>query len=280
MVASIPVGGRPGSVEVGFDSAWVVNLDDDTVTRVDLQTRAATKTIRVSVGTNDLAAGEGAVWLSNPFDLTVQRIDPEFSRVTDTIELEPLVDDGTRTLVGRDRCGIGSRLGGRSSELYRIDPTGGTGPRGHHGDRAGIRDGPHGRRRGHDRRVDNRAGGRVPLRPCDQSSGVRAVGRPRYRRRILPRRERHRDRRGHRLGRAAGPGSRRAHLRAGRWRSKGRSRCQGHRSLSPWQAGRSGRPWATPATCYGSTCGQERQYLGCTSASTRPVSLPVAGYCG
>ena len=111
VVSATQVGQRPGPVEVGDGAAWVVDLDDDTVSRVNLETREVKK-IRVGVGTNDVTFGEGAVWVLNPTNLTVQRIDPEFSRVTDTIAVESdgrTTADQARSPPEREQSGLSLR---------------------------------------------------------------------------------------------------------------------------------------------------------------------------
>ncbi len=127
IVASIPVGGRPGPVEVGFGSAWVLNLDDDTVTRVDLQAKTVTKTISVGVGAADLTVGEDAVWVVVPVGGdAVQRLDPEFSAVTDTIALRigsstPFTPDPGANADGAIGAGAGAVWVAVGSGLFRVD---------------------------------------------------------------------------------------------------------------------------------------------------------------
>jgi YVTN family beta-propeller protein len=71
IVATIPVGSTPSRLAIGFDSVWVVNRDDKTVSRIDPKTRTVVKTIVLDGIPSDIAVGEGAVWV-----LTSARSDP------------------------------------------------------------------------------------------------------------------------------------------------------------------------------------------------------------
>ena len=73
----IKVGHNPQGLAKGFDSIWVVNGDDNTVTRLDEKTgRAIGKPIPVGADPRGIAVGPRAVWVSNSHDDTVSKIDP------------------------------------------------------------------------------------------------------------------------------------------------------------------------------------------------------------
>jgi DNA-binding beta-propeller fold protein YncE len=88
---SLNVGGQdPRAVAVSPDSLWVANYGDDTVTRIQIESKGATPTftpIRVGDGPVDVAFGDGAVWVVNQLDRTVSRIDAESGDVVATIAL-------------------------------------------------------------------------------------------------------------------------------------------------------------------------------------------------
>src|SRR5207244_3190442 len=65
VVASIPVGTRPGGVTYGSGSIWVANLDDKTVTRIDARKRQVVRAaIPVGASPDGVAAGYGSVWVA------------------------------------------------------------------------------------------------------------------------------------------------------------------------------------------------------------------------
>ena len=87
---ALNVGQDPRAVAVSSDSVWVANYGDDTITRLQIESKGATPTITdilVGDGPVDVAFGEGAVWVVNQLDRTVSRIDPESDDVVATIGL-------------------------------------------------------------------------------------------------------------------------------------------------------------------------------------------------
>jgi branched-chain amino acid transport system substrate-binding protein len=94
--ATIDVGGTPTSVAVGEGAAWVLNADDQTVTRVDGHTRAV-KTFGSGGVPTDLAAGAGALWVGNgkrtraqfigPVATSIVRVDPATTAVRAAVTL-------------------------------------------------------------------------------------------------------------------------------------------------------------------------------------------------
>ena len=94
--ATIDVGGTPTSVAVGEGAAWVLNADDQTITRVDERTRAV-KTFGSGGVPTDLAAGAGALWVGNgertraqfigPVATSIVRVDPSTTAVRAAVRL-------------------------------------------------------------------------------------------------------------------------------------------------------------------------------------------------
>ena len=94
--ATIDVGGTPTSVAVGEGATWVLNADDQTITRVDERTRAV-KTFGSGGVPTDLAAGAGALWVGNgkrtraqfigPVATSIVRVDPSTTAVRAAVTL-------------------------------------------------------------------------------------------------------------------------------------------------------------------------------------------------
>ncbi len=83
---TVLVGARPVAMAASAGSLWVANLDDETVTRVDLSSRQAARTIPVGNAPTALAASKSSVWVAAGDD-DVSRIDPRYDRVTSTRSL-------------------------------------------------------------------------------------------------------------------------------------------------------------------------------------------------
>jgi branched-chain amino acid transport system substrate-binding protein len=100
VAASFPMGGTPTAVAVGVGAAWVLNADDETITRIDLGTHARQvfATAGIPVG---LATGDRSLWVANgksfsgagsslaALPSTVVRIDPSSLAVLATVRLPP-----------------------------------------------------------------------------------------------------------------------------------------------------------------------------------------------
>jgi YVTN family beta-propeller protein len=82
IVAQIPVGIRPGPVALGADAAWVGNVDDRTLTKIDPIARSAVATISLERRTpTGIAVGLGAVWVAHGLRGELSRVDPQFGEV-------------------------------------------------------------------------------------------------------------------------------------------------------------------------------------------------------
>jgi DNA-binding SARP family transcriptional activator/ABC-type branched-subunit amino acid transport system substrate-binding protein len=91
---TISFGTSPSSIAVGEGSVWVLDGDDQTVTKIDPETSRVQRVFSTSSRPVDIAAGAGAVWVGNggsgdlsEMPRSVSRIDPASSVVVDTIEL-------------------------------------------------------------------------------------------------------------------------------------------------------------------------------------------------
>jgi YVTN family beta-propeller protein len=86
-IKRIAVGGQPTDVAIGFGSAWVPCLGRNAVWRID----AATGKVEAIIPTGNeplaLAAGADAIWVTNQADGTVSRIDPHTNEVVKTIRI-------------------------------------------------------------------------------------------------------------------------------------------------------------------------------------------------
>jgi YVTN family beta-propeller protein len=82
VVGHVPVGSRPDGIDVGEGAVWVANLDDKTLSRVDPETRAVTRTVSLDGKTpTGLAVGFGAVWVAHGVLGTVSRVAPKYTGV-------------------------------------------------------------------------------------------------------------------------------------------------------------------------------------------------------
>jgi ABC-type transport system substrate-binding protein/class 3 adenylate cyclase len=82
IAATVPVGTRPVAMAKGRGSLWVANLDDKSVTRVDLASRKAVLAIPVSKAPTAVAADQEGVFVSAGDALS--KIDPRYNQVTET----------------------------------------------------------------------------------------------------------------------------------------------------------------------------------------------------
>ena len=82
----LPVGERPVAAVAAADSLWVANLDDHTVTRIDLSSRRILASIPIGGAPTALAATPGAVWVSDTTG-EISRIDPEYNSPVPTGQL-------------------------------------------------------------------------------------------------------------------------------------------------------------------------------------------------
>src|SRR6266542_4626360 len=63
-VAEVPVGATPAAVGVGGGASWVLNADDQAISRVDAETKDV-RALAIGATPTDLAAGAEGVWVGN-----------------------------------------------------------------------------------------------------------------------------------------------------------------------------------------------------------------------
>jgi DNA-binding SARP family transcriptional activator/ABC-type branched-subunit amino acid transport system substrate-binding protein len=135
VVAEVQVGRTPTSISIGEGAVWVLNADDQTITRVDPRTRAA-ESFGTGALPTDLAAGAGSVWVGNgtrrsplvghPVATSVARLDPSFGQVRQTIRLPG--QTGSLSNVIEDHIAVGGGavwVVNPNFTLSRIDPRAG-----------------------------------------------------------------------------------------------------------------------------------------------------------
>ena len=70
------VGGGPTAVLSAFESIWVANHSDGTVSRLEPSTGRVEATVSVGDGPNSIGAAAGSLWVANEFDDSITAIDP------------------------------------------------------------------------------------------------------------------------------------------------------------------------------------------------------------
>ena len=127
VVAAIPVGARPATVVFAHGALWVANLDDESVSRIEPQSRREAKRILTGFAPIGLAGDRDAVWAIGG-DGFVRRIDPFFNRVTRRIRtgrIGTVAGGGLMAgAVASTREAVWVLSGGFLSvpRLYRVDP--------------------------------------------------------------------------------------------------------------------------------------------------------------
>jgi YVTN family beta-propeller protein len=120
------VGTNPGPLafEPESRSLWVGNLDDESVTRLDLRPVRTGRTIAIGERPLGLAAGDGGVWVTTaprgrPY-VTARRIDARFDTARSPVRIEALAGQGSAGVaMGRRSLWVAPSLG----LLTRLDPT-------------------------------------------------------------------------------------------------------------------------------------------------------------
>jgi DNA-binding SARP family transcriptional activator/streptogramin lyase len=86
-IKRIRVGSQPTDIAVGLGSVWVPCLGGNAVWRIDAATGRVKAVIRTGKESLAVATGERWVWVTNQAAGTVSRIDPETNRIVETIRL-------------------------------------------------------------------------------------------------------------------------------------------------------------------------------------------------
>jgi ABC-type branched-subunit amino acid transport system substrate-binding protein len=120
----------PGNVAVGEGAAWVLNNEDETVSRIDPETKEVTKTFDTRGVPSELAVGGGALWVGTAggrdatnATVRVSRMDPDSGRVTSTVRLRG--DEGVYPVAGAPRIAVGAGgvwAANPDGSVSRIDP--------------------------------------------------------------------------------------------------------------------------------------------------------------
>jgi YVTN family beta-propeller protein len=87
LVKQVLVGSGPGRIASGAGAIWVVNVLDDTVSRVDPATSLVQQTIPVELDPTALAFGEGALWVTCSGTRSLLRINPETNTIVQHIRV-------------------------------------------------------------------------------------------------------------------------------------------------------------------------------------------------
>jgi YVTN family beta-propeller protein len=137
VVASVPVGTRPGTITFGSGSLWVANLDDQTVSRISPRTLSTSRTLPVSGPPTGLAASAHAVWVAESTpgtsSISVNPIDPQFDSLGPTTRLGNIEPGGPGAIAAQGSTvwaapssGLLARLdAGNGRVTQRIDPNSG-----------------------------------------------------------------------------------------------------------------------------------------------------------
>jgi YVTN family beta-propeller protein len=118
VVTAIPVGARPESIAVGGGSAWVANVDEKTLSQIDLRERSLKRNFPLPATPTALAYGFNAVWVVHGLLGTLSRVDPQYG-VNKTIPERTFV----RGVGGGVTTGVGSVwVTYHDSSVTRINP--------------------------------------------------------------------------------------------------------------------------------------------------------------
>ena len=81
ITTTVPVGARPVAIASAAGALWVANLDDQSVTRVDLSSHQAVRDLPIGGAPGALAATTSAVWVTDGTG-RLSEIDPQYNQVT------------------------------------------------------------------------------------------------------------------------------------------------------------------------------------------------------
>ena len=87
VVDTVPVGIRPGSIAAGGGAIWVSNLQDRTLSRIDMVTRERVANITLPSTPDAVTFGAGAVWVVNGRLGMLYRVDPSINDITKAIRI-------------------------------------------------------------------------------------------------------------------------------------------------------------------------------------------------
>jgi DNA-binding SARP family transcriptional activator/DNA-binding beta-propeller fold protein YncE len=132
VVEEIAVGKTPTSVAVGEGAVWVLNADDQTISRIDPETKRVEQ-FAIGRTPTDLAAGEGALWVGNgvkpsalvghPVATSLSKVDPERTSFRQSIRLPR--PQGALSNIVDDHIAVGAKavwVVNPDASLSRVDP--------------------------------------------------------------------------------------------------------------------------------------------------------------
>jgi len=123
VIDDVPVGVRPGSVALGFGSAWVANQADGTLTRIDERSRVVQRNITLGATPAGLASGYRALWVAEGARGAVAQVDPNLNVIAHTFRHlagAVRVSGGLAGSVAIGRPGVWAAFG--STEVVQIHP--------------------------------------------------------------------------------------------------------------------------------------------------------------
>ena len=124
VVAQVPVGLRPGPIAAERGFVWVGNLEDRTLTRIAVASRAMAGTFPLGGRTpTGLAVDRGIVWVGHGLRGSVSRVDAEFGQV---LGVTPVTDRGVYSSTGSVAAGATGAIWAVFGDgtLARLDRTG------------------------------------------------------------------------------------------------------------------------------------------------------------
>jgi branched-chain amino acid transport system substrate-binding protein len=132
VVADVPVGGTPTAIASGEGAVWVLNADDQTVSRIDPVSRRV-KTFGTGGVPTDVAAGEGGLWVGNgrrggtqfvgPSATSISQFDPRTNGLRASVSLPRRSQGHSNTNTDHLAVGAGAVWAvGPDFSVSRIDP--------------------------------------------------------------------------------------------------------------------------------------------------------------
>ena len=119
VVADVPVGQNPGALGLDDASAWVANLSDRTMSKVDRVSARVLKMFGLPGAPVSVTVGDGMVWIGNGFDGTLDRIMASFDQLAG-----PMSPSGEQRGLLAVAASPGDLwVGLANDELVRLDPS-------------------------------------------------------------------------------------------------------------------------------------------------------------
>ena len=122
--ATVPTGVDPAEAVAGGKYVWVANRGDDTVSKVDVKSRAVVATRSPDISVAGLAVGAGGVWVGDTRRQTLVRLDPDLQTAERTERVGPAEQDSFGSPVANPvAVGEGAVWAGRGyGSLARVNP--------------------------------------------------------------------------------------------------------------------------------------------------------------